>query len=66
MPLEAGLLGVVILPAVAGLGGVSFGDPAFAAGYGGALIATGLIAIACIPVAAWSLGRDPRPDERHL
>lgn len=51
----AGLLGVVILPAIAGLAGVGFGDPAFAVGYGRALGAAALIAITCIPIAAWSL-----------
>jgi MFS family permease len=50
----AGLLAVAILPAIAGLGGVGFGDPAFAEGYGRALGAAALIAIACIPIAAWS------------
>jgi EmrB/QacA subfamily drug resistance transporter len=49
----AGLLGVVILPAIAGLAGVGFDDPAFVAGYGRALGAAALIAIGCIPIAAW-------------
>jgi EmrB/QacA subfamily drug resistance transporter len=51
----AGLLAVAILPAIAGLAGVGFGDPAFAVGYGRALGVTALIAIICIPIAAWSL-----------
>jgi EmrB/QacA subfamily drug resistance transporter len=50
----AGLLAIAILPAIAGLGGVGFGDPAFAEGYGRALGAAALIAIVCIPIAAWS------------
>jgi hypothetical protein len=50
----AGLLGIVILPAIAGLAGVGFDDPAFVAGYGRALGAAALIAITCIPIAAWS------------
>ena len=50
----AGLLAVVILPAIAGLAGVGFGDPAFAVGYGRALGAAALIAITCIPIAAWA------------
>jgi hypothetical protein len=50
----AGLLGVAILPAIAGLAGVGFGDPAFAAGYARALGAAAPIAFACIPIAAWS------------
>jgi MFS family permease len=50
----AGLLGVVILPAIAGLAGVGFDEPAFAAGYGRALGAAALIAISCIPIAAWA------------
>jgi EmrB/QacA subfamily drug resistance transporter len=50
----AGLLAIAILPAIAGLGGVGFGDPAFAVGYGRALGAAALIAIICIPIAVWS------------
>ena len=46
---------MIILPAMAGLAGVSFGDPTFAAGYGRALFAAALIALGCIPVAMWSL-----------
>jgi MFS family permease len=57
----AGLLAVVILPAVAGLGGVSFGEPAFASGYATALRATAVIAAAAIAVAAVTLR--PRPAE---
>lgn len=53
----AGLLGIVILPAIAGLGGIGLGDPAFAEGYARALGATALIALACIPIAAWSIPR---------
>jgi EmrB/QacA subfamily drug resistance transporter len=52
----AGLLAVVFLPAVAGLGGVSFGEPAFASGYATALRATAVIAAAAIAVAAVTLG----------
>jgi MFS family permease len=51
----AGLLAVVTLPAIAGLAGRSFGDPAFAAGYSAALRATALIAAAAIVVAAVAL-----------
>jgi predicted MFS family arabinose efflux permease len=50
----AGLLAVAILPAIAGLAGVGFGDPAFAAGYGRALGAAALIAIGCMPIAVWA------------
>ncbi len=50
----AGLLAIAVLPAIAGLGGVEFGDPAFAAGYARALVAAALVAIACLPIAAWS------------
>lgn len=59
----AGLLGVVILPAIAGLGGVSFGDPAFAAGYGAALRATAVMAALAFVVAAVTLApsRLPHP-----
>jgi hypothetical protein len=51
----AGLLSIVILPGLAGLAGVAIDDPAFAVGYGRALGAAALIAIACLPAAAWSL-----------
>ena len=70
----AGLLSVVILPAIAGLAGVGFGDPAFAVGYGRALGAATLIAITCIPIAAWSFNvqvqgfrrkRDPRSETKR-
>jgi len=53
----AGLLAVAILPAVAGLGGISFGDPAFAAGYSSALRAAAVIAMIAIVVAGVTLGR---------
>jgi EmrB/QacA subfamily drug resistance transporter len=52
----AGLLAVVVLPAVAGLAGVSFSDPAFAAGYAAALRAAAGIAATAIVVAAVTLG----------
>jgi EmrB/QacA subfamily drug resistance transporter len=68
----ASLLAVAILPAIAGLASISFGDPAFAVGYGRALGATALIAITCMPIAAWAFigsatsvgGR--REDSSHL
>jgi MFS family permease len=50
----AGLLAVAILPAIAGLAGVGFDDPAFATGYGRALGAAALIALSCMPIAAWA------------
>jgi EmrB/QacA subfamily drug resistance transporter len=50
----AGLLAIAILPAIADLAGVGFGDPAFAVGYGRALGAAALIAITCVPIAVWS------------
>ncbi len=50
----AGLLAIVLLPAAAGLSGVTFSDPAFALGYGRALLAVTLLAAACIPLAAWT------------
>ena len=40
----AGLLAVVVVPTMAGLSGVSFGDPAFAAGYTAALRASAVLA----------------------
>jgi MFS family permease len=52
----AGLLAVVVLPAVAGLAGVTFGDPAFAAGYGSALRAAAGLAGIGIVLAALTLG----------
>lgn len=57
----AGLLAIVLLPAAAGLAGVSFSDPAFALGYGRALIVVAALAAICIPVAAWTFrGRRDR------
>jgi hypothetical protein len=50
----AGLLAVVILPAVAGLSSVSFSDPGFAAGYSSALRAAAAIAGIGIVVAAFA------------
>jgi MFS family permease len=50
----AGLLAIVLLPAAAGLGGVAFSDPAFALGYGRALLAVTVLAAVCIPLAAWT------------
>jgi len=44
----AGLLAVVILPAVAGLAGVTIGSSDFAAGYGAALRAAAAIAMVAI------------------
>jgi MFS family permease len=52
----AGLLAVVILPSLAGLAGVTFGDPAFAAGYGSALRAAAGLAGIGIVLAALTLG----------
>jgi EmrB/QacA subfamily drug resistance transporter len=52
----AGLLAVVVLPAIAGLTGVSLSDPAFAAGYASALRAAAVIAGVGIAVAAFTLG----------
>jgi hypothetical protein len=52
----AGLLAVVILPSLAGLAGISFGDPAFAAGYGSALRAAAGLAGIGIVLAALTLG----------
>lgn len=55
----AGLLAVVLLPALAGLAGIDFGDPAFAAGYGSAHRAAAVFAGVAIVVAALTLsGRD--------
>jgi hypothetical protein len=51
----AGLLAVVLLPALAGLAGINFGDPAFAAGYGSALRAAAVFAGVAIVVAALTL-----------
>jgi EmrB/QacA subfamily drug resistance transporter len=53
----AGLLAVAILPALAGLGGVDFGSPEFAAGYSSALRATAVIAGIGMVAAAMTLGR---------
>src|SRR6185503_3877478 len=53
----AGLLAVVIFPAVAGLGGVSVGGAEFAQGYSVALRAATAIAGAGIVVALVSFGR---------
>ncbi len=50
----AGLLAIVVLPAAAGLAGVSFSDPAFALGYGRALLVVAVLAAICMPVAAWT------------
>lgn len=50
----AGLLAIIVLPAAAGLAGVEFGDPEFAAGYGRALLVVAFLAAACIPVALWT------------
>jgi EmrB/QacA subfamily drug resistance transporter len=52
----AGLLAVVVLPAIAGLAGVSLGDPAFATGYASALRGAAVIAGFGIVVAAFTLG----------
>jgi EmrB/QacA subfamily drug resistance transporter len=53
----AGLLAVAILPAAAGLAGVGFGEAAFAAGFERAMHVTAGVAIACIPLAAWTFAR---------
>ena len=50
----AGLLAIVLLPAAAGLGGVPFGDPRFALGYGQAMRVITALAAICIPLAAWT------------
>jgi EmrB/QacA subfamily drug resistance transporter len=57
----AGLLAVVILPALAGLGGVGFGDPAFAAGYATVLRATAAIAAVGLAVAAVTVAPHEAP-----
>jgi hypothetical protein len=66
----AGLLAVVILPSLAGLAGVSFGDPAFAVGYGSALRAAAGLAGIGIVLAAFTLGGTrslyARPARRRL
>ena len=48
-------LAVVVLPTIAGLAGVNFGDPAFAAGYASALRAAAVLAGVGIVVAALTL-----------
>jgi MFS family permease len=53
----AGLLGVVLLPAAAGLSGLGFGDPGFAAGASRAYGVMALLVVACLPVAWWITGR---------
>jgi EmrB/QacA subfamily drug resistance transporter len=56
----AGLLAVAILPAVAGLGGVTFDSPDFAAGYPTALRAAALIVGLAMVVALFTFGRPRR------
>jgi EmrB/QacA subfamily drug resistance transporter len=53
----AGLLAIVLLPLVAGLGGVSLGDPAFATGYATGLRAMALFAVGALVLAAVIFGR---------
>jgi hypothetical protein len=62
----AGLLAIVLLPLAAGLGGVAFTDPRFALGYSHAMVTISLIAIGCIPLAAWTLTATPRGQGRAL
>jgi MFS family permease len=57
----AGLLAVVILPSLAGLAGVTFGDPAFAAGYTSALRAAAGLAGIGVVLAALTLGGTRSP-----
>ena len=56
----AGLLAIIVLPAAAGLAGVEFGDPEFAAGYGRAMLLVACLAAACIPVALWTFAAENR------
>jgi EmrB/QacA subfamily drug resistance transporter len=51
----AGLLGVLVLPALAGLAGASLAGPQFAAGYERAMVAMALLAACCVPIAVWLL-----------
>lgn len=53
----AGLLAIVILPLVAGLGGVGVGGPEFAAGYAAALRAAALLAVLSIIIAGLTFRR---------
>lgn len=48
----AGLLGVVVLPLLAGLSGLAFGDPAFAAGAARALLIAACLVVPCVALAA--------------
>lgn len=50
----AGLLAMIVLPAVAGLGGTSLGGPTFAAGYPVALQAAAVLALAGAVLAAYT------------
>ena len=56
----AGLLAIIFLPAAAGLAGVEFGDPAFASGYGRALLVVAFLAAVCIPIALWAFTTEDR------
>jgi hypothetical protein len=54
----AGLLAIIVLPALAGLTGASrFAGPAFSAAYPRALTAAAVLAALAIPVAYWALPR---------
>ena len=55
----AGLLAVVLLPLVAGLGGVTLGDPEFAAGYAVGLRSAAALAFIALVLAAVTFGRRP-------
>jgi MFS family permease len=55
----AGLLAVLVLPAAAGLGGVSFGDPRFAAGFSRALLVVAGIARGLHPAGGLGPRRGP-------
>jgi EmrB/QacA subfamily drug resistance transporter len=54
----ANMLGIIVLPALAGLAGASrFAGPAFSAAYPRALTAAAVLAALTIPVAYWALPR---------
>jgi EmrB/QacA subfamily drug resistance transporter len=61
----AGLLAIAMLPSVAGLAGVGFDSPQFAAGYARALGVSCAIAVVCFLMMVWTLPRrivGPSPD----
>jgi EmrB/QacA subfamily drug resistance transporter len=61
----AGLLAIVVLPLVAGLGGASLSDPAFAAGSASGLRAAAVVALGALVVAALTFRRRPGLDARQ-